>query len=86
MYFQASVGSGEPLVYPKIGRKLDYEGELTVVIGRRGRHISPEQAYRHIAGYTIMQADNLDTAVGLVRTHPFITRGGSLQVLEAVAP
>jgi len=39
-----------------------------------------------IAGYTIVQADDLDAAVGLVRGHPFITRGGSLQVLESVAP
>lgn len=39
-----------------------------------------------IAGYTIVQADDLDTAVGLVRGHPFITRGGSLQVLESIAP
>jgi hypothetical protein len=39
-----------------------------------------------ISGYTIVQAADLDAAVGLVRNHPFITRGGSLQVLESVAP
>ncbi len=39
-----------------------------------------------IAGYTVVQADDLDTAIGLVRGHPFLTRGGSLQVLESVAP
>jgi hypothetical protein len=38
------------------------------------------------AGYTIVQADDLAAAVGLVRSHPFITRGGSLRVLESVAP
>ena len=38
------------------------------------------------AGYTVIEADDLDAAVGLVRSHPFITRGGTLQVLEALAP
>ena len=50
----ALIGSGEPILFPKIARKLDYEGELTIVIGRRGRHIPPEAAYRHVAGYTIL--------------------------------
>lgn len=32
---------------------MHYECELTVVIGREGRHIRPEQAYNYVAGYTI---------------------------------
>jgi 2,4-didehydro-3-deoxy-L-rhamnonate hydrolase len=48
------VGSGDAVVYPKIGRRIDYEGELTIVIGRRGRDIPPERAYRYVAGYTIL--------------------------------
>ena len=35
-------------------------------------------------GYTLLRADSLDAAVALVRTHPFLGRGGSLQVSEAV--
>jgi hypothetical protein len=31
-------------------------------------------------------AADLDTAVGLVRARPYVERGGSLQVSEAVAP
>jgi len=50
----ALVGSGENLLYPRIARKIDYEGELVIVIGRRGKHIAPENAYRHVAGYTIL--------------------------------
>src|SRR5205814_6384435 len=50
----ALVGSGEPVLHPKIGRKLDYEGELVIVIGRRGKQIPPEHAYRYVAGYTIL--------------------------------
>ena len=39
-----------------------------------------------IGGYTIVEADSLDEAVGLVRGHPFLTRGGTLRVSESVAP
>ena len=37
-------------------------------------------------GYTLLKADSLDDAVGLVRSHPFVTRGGTLVVSESVAP
>jgi hypothetical protein len=39
-----------------------------------------------VSGYTIIKADSLDGAVDAVRSHPFIGRGGTLQVSEAVAP
>ena len=39
-----------------------------------------------IGGYTIIQADNLDEAVDAVRSHPFLSRGGTLHVAEAIAP
>jgi len=38
-----------------------------------------------IGGYTILEAGNLDEAVRLVGTHPFLARGGSLQVSETVS-
>ena len=37
-------------------------------------------------GYSLISADDLDAAAGLVKNHPFVGRGGSLQVSEAVAP
>jgi hypothetical protein len=37
-----------------------------------------------IGGYTLLRAANLDAAVQLVAQHPFIARGGRLQVSEAV--
>jgi hypothetical protein len=39
-----------------------------------------------IGGYSLIKADDLDVAAGLVKNHPFVGRGGSLQVSEAVAP
>ncbi len=42
---------GEPIVLPKLSSKVDYEAELVVVIGTRGRHITKDKALAHIAGY-----------------------------------
>jgi hypothetical protein len=39
-----------------------------------------------VGGYTLLSADSLDDAVELVRNHPFVGRGGTLHVSEAVAP
>jgi 2-keto-4-pentenoate hydratase/2-oxohepta-3-ene-1,7-dioic acid hydratase in catechol pathway len=47
------VGSGQPIEKPKVSDELDYEGELVIVIGREGRHISREKAWSHIFGMTL---------------------------------
>lgn len=39
-----------------------------------------------VAGYSALRADGMDCAVSLVRDHPFVGRGGSLTVTEAVSP
>ena len=39
-----------------------------------------------VGGYSVIRADDMDAAVDLVRDHPFVSRGGSLTVSEAVAP
>lgn len=38
----------------RVTKKLDYETELLIVIGKPGRHISAERALEHVYGYTIM--------------------------------
>ncbi|MEM7276915.1 MAG: fumarylacetoacetate hydrolase family protein [Pseudomonadota bacterium] len=50
-FASSQVGHGEALTRPSVSDKLDYEGELAVVIGRRGRHIPAAGALRHVAGY-----------------------------------
>ncbi|NNM75179.1 fumarylacetoacetate hydrolase family protein [Enterovirga aerilata] len=47
------VAHGESLVRPRCSDKFDYEGELAFVIGRRARHVSREDAYAVIAGYSV---------------------------------
>jgi acylpyruvate hydrolase len=45
------IGHGEPIVVPTAVKQPDYEGELSVVIGRRGREIPEADALSFVAGY-----------------------------------
>ena len=47
------VGPGDQVFYPPQSERVDYEGELAVVIGRICRDVPPEQATDVIFGYTI---------------------------------
>lgn len=43
----------QPIVLPRASEKVDYEGELAVIIGKRARYIEQARAFDVIAGYTI---------------------------------
>ena len=47
------IGHGHAIHIPKVSDKVDYEGELAFIIGKRCRHVSVENAHSVIAGYTI---------------------------------
>jgi 2-keto-4-pentenoate hydratase/2-oxohepta-3-ene-1,7-dioic acid hydratase in catechol pathway len=47
------IAHGQPIVLPPVSKKVDYEAELVVVIGKRGRSIPVDQALTHVAGYTV---------------------------------
>jgi 2-keto-4-pentenoate hydratase/2-oxohepta-3-ene-1,7-dioic acid hydratase in catechol pathway len=47
-------GPYDPIHKPRVSDKLDYEGELGFVIGRRCRHVPRERAHEVIAGYLIV--------------------------------
>lgn len=47
------IGAGAAIQMPKVSDKLDYEGELAFVIGKRCRHVSVENAHEVIAGFMI---------------------------------
>jgi len=46
------VGHDGEMIRPSVSDNFDFEGELTVVIGKAGRHIKAECALDHVAGYT----------------------------------
>ena len=46
------IASGEPIEYPAETERLEFEGELGVVIGKRMRNVPPEEVFAHVLGYT----------------------------------
>lgn len=50
----AVIGPNETVVLPRQVEKPDWELELGVVIGKRCRHVAPEQAMDHVAGYAVV--------------------------------
>jgi 2-keto-4-pentenoate hydratase/2-oxohepta-3-ene-1,7-dioic acid hydratase in catechol pathway len=47
----SQVGHGQPILLPRESTSLDYEGEIAIVIGRRGRRIAAGDAWSYVAGY-----------------------------------
>lgn len=52
-YATALTGHGEPIVLPPVSQEVDYEAELVIVVGKRGRNIPEKQAADFVAGYTV---------------------------------
>jgi 2-keto-4-pentenoate hydratase/2-oxohepta-3-ene-1,7-dioic acid hydratase in catechol pathway len=46
------IGHDGEMIRPNVSDHFDFEGELTLVIGKGGRHIKAEHALDHVAGYT----------------------------------
>jgi len=60
------VAHGDAIVLPSASKKVTYEAELAVVIGRQGKFISPEDALQYVGGYTAFNditIKDLDTTV-----------------------
>lgn len=78
------VGHGAPLVRPLVSQQLDYEGEVVVVIGKGGRHISERDALDHIAALSIA---NEGTVRDWVRHAKFnVTQGKNFDRTGAIGP
>ncbi|BAH77808.1 fumarylacetoacetate hydrolase family protein [Solidesulfovibrio magneticus] len=60
------VAHNEPLLRPMVSTKLDFEGELAVIIGKPGRLIPKNQALAHVGGYALFNE-------GSVRDYQFRT-------------
>ncbi|SDH33907.1 2-keto-4-pentenoate hydratase/2-oxohepta-3-ene-1,7-dioic acid hydratase (catechol pathway) [Paraburkholderia steynii] len=62
------IAHDQPMIRPRVtdSEGLDYEGEIAVVIGKGGRHISKDAALSHVAGYSVFND-------GSVREYQFKT-------------
>ena len=82
------IGPGDDVAWPSFTKQFDYELELAVVIGRKGRNIKEEQAREFIAGYTIMndfsardmQRKEMKVRLGPAKGKDFATGFGPLLV------
>lgn len=79
----ALIGPGEPIVIPSITEQVDYEAELGVVIGRRVRGVSVENALEAVAGYLCV---NDVSARDLQFSDKQWVRGKSLDTFCPVGP
>jgi 2-keto-4-pentenoate hydratase/2-oxohepta-3-ene-1,7-dioic acid hydratase in catechol pathway len=77
------VGPDEGVHMPRISNLLDYEGELTIVIGARCRHVPEDRAAEVIAGYTI--TNDVSVRDWQIRT-PTMTMGKSFDTHGPLGP
>ncbi len=49
---ESQVGHDQPILRPRESTKLDFEGEIAVIVGKAGRRISEKDSWDHIAGYS----------------------------------
>jgi 2-keto-4-pentenoate hydratase/2-oxohepta-3-ene-1,7-dioic acid hydratase in catechol pathway len=77
------IASGDAIVYPALSERVDYEGELGVIIGRRARRVKSGDAMDYVLGYTCL---NDVTARDLQRKDGQWTRGKGFDTFCAVGP
>lgn len=86
MFFKPStavIGPGDEIIYPRISQRVDYEGELGVVIKKRARFVPREQAKEYILGYTCF---NDVTARDLQRKDGQIERSKGFDTFASIGP
>jgi 2-keto-4-pentenoate hydratase/2-oxohepta-3-ene-1,7-dioic acid hydratase in catechol pathway len=79
----AIIGNGKPIIYPKISKRVDYEGELALVIKKRCRCIKENQVRKYVAGFTCL---NDVTARDLQKLDGQWTRGKSFNTFCPIGP
>ncbi len=78
------VGPGQPIVLPKCSSKVEHEGELGLVVGRRATHLSDgDDALSYVCGYTCV---NDVTARDLQKADVQFTRAKGFDTFCPVGP
>lgn len=79
----AVVGPDMDIVYPAMSRRVDYEAELAVVIGRTARRVAEEEALDYVLGYTCF---NDVTARDLQKKDGLFTRAKGFDTFAPMGP
>jgi 2-keto-4-pentenoate hydratase/2-oxohepta-3-ene-1,7-dioic acid hydratase in catechol pathway len=83
-FARSFTGHGQPLIRPPESPQLDYEGEVTIIIGKGGRRIAEADAFGHIAALTLC---NEGTIRDWVRHAKFnVTQGKNWDRSGAIGP
>lgn len=77
------LGSGGAILYPPLSKRVDFEGELGLVISKRGRNIQAADAWDYVEGFTCV---NDVTARDLQKKDGQWTRGKGFDTFCAVGP
>jgi len=81
---ESFTGSGQSLWRPPESEQLDYEGEIALVIGRKGHRIPQKEAMSYVSGYTLM---NEGTIRDWVRHAKFnVTQGKNFSRIGSIGP
>ena len=79
----AIIGPEDKIIYPEMSRRVDYEGELGVVIKKKASHVSPQDASDYVLGYTCF---NDVTARDLQKLDGQWTRGKGFDTFAPFGP
>lgn len=78
------VADGEPVIYPReLSERVEYEGELAIVIGKRAKQVAAKDALSYVLGYTCF---NDVTARDLTKKDPQFTRGKGFDTFGPLGP
>lgn len=50
---ESLIGHNAPIIRPRCSDKLDYEGEIAAIIGKKARHVKEQDGLDYIAGYAL---------------------------------
>ncbi len=79
----AVIGPDEAIVYPAMSKRVDYEAELAVVMGKTARHVPENEVFAYVLGYTCF---NDVTARDLQRKDGQFTRAKGFDTFAVIGP
>ena len=79
----AVIGPEDKIIYPEMSKRVDYEGEMGVVIKKRTSHVTKEEALEYVLGYTCF---NDVTARDLQSSDGQWTRAKGFDTFASIGP
>jgi len=79
----AVIGPEDPIIFPRVAKRVDYEGELAVIIKKRAKDIPQDEALNYVLGYTCF---NDVTERTLTRMQGQLTRAKGFDTFGSFGP